>query len=209
MQGPATRAIFLRKMLRWGAAAYFVTGVLSAAIAWLWRNGSPFEHPDPWLVLPSGVGHIYSFLLGSTFGALVIVLTRVAVQHFKWAQKLHREFRPIARSLTGTGIAVLSVFSAVGEELLFRGLLQPFLGLWLSAALFGFVHQMPGSSRWVWVTWATAVGLVLGLIFQLTGSLAGCIAAHALINAINLVYLKSHDPEPPRRSLGGLLGQRG
>jgi membrane protease YdiL (CAAX protease family) len=195
-------------MLRWGAAAYFVTGVLSAAIAWLWRNGSPFEHPEPWLVLPAEVRHVYSFLLGTTFGALVAVLTRIAVQHFKWAQKLHREFRPIARSLSAFGILVLALFSAIGEELLFRGLLQPFVGLWLSAAFFGFVHQMPGPSRWVWVTWATVVGLALGLIFQLTGSLAGCIAAHALINAVNLIYLKSHDPEPQRRALGGLLGQR-
>ena len=199
----------MRTMLRWGAAAYFVTGVLSAAIAWLWRSGSPLEHPEPWLVLPAETRHVYSFLLGTTFGALVAVLTRVAVQHFKWAQKLHREFRPIARSLTAVGILVLALFSAIGEELLFRGLLQPFLGLWLSAALFGFVHQMPGPSRWVWVTWATAVGLALGLIFQLTGSLVGCIAAHALINAVNLIYLKSHDPEPQRRALGGLLGQRG
>ena len=196
-------------MLRWGAAAYFVTGVLSAAIAWLWRSGSPFEHPEPWLILSPEARHVYSLLLGSTFGALVAVLTRIAVQHFRWAQKLHREFRPIARSLSASGIAVLALSSAVGEELLFRGLLQPFLGLWLSAALFGFVHQMPGPSRWVWVTWATLVGLALGVIFQLTGSLAGCIAAHALINAINLIYLKSHDPEPPRRALGGLLGQRG
>ena len=45
-------------------------------------------------------------------------------------------------------------------------------------------------------------------LFALTGSLIGPIAAHALINGLNLLYLKSHDPEPQRRSLGGLLGQR-
>jgi len=33
--------------------------------------------------------------------------------------------------------------------------------------------------------------------------LAGPIAAHALINWLNLGYLKSHDPEPRRRGLGG------
>jgi hypothetical protein len=52
------------------------------------------------------------------------------------------------------------------------------------------------------------VGLALGAIFALTGSLLGAILAHALINAINLAYLKSHDTAPPRNSLGGLLSDR-
>ena len=54
-----------------------------------------------------------------------------------------------------------------------------------------------------------AIGLLLGAMFQLTGSLVGPLAAHALINALNLLYLKRHDPKPPRRALGGLLGQGG
>jgi membrane protease YdiL (CAAX protease family) len=52
------------------------------------------------------------------------------------------------------------------------------------------------------------VGLALGAMFQLTGSLAGPLAAHALINALNLSFLRSHDPDLGRRGLGGLLGQR-
>jgi hypothetical protein len=47
------------------------------------------------------------------------------------------------------------------------------------------------------------------MIFAVTGSLVGALVAHAAINGFNLFYLKSHDPEPQRRSLGGLLGQRG
>jgi membrane protease YdiL (CAAX protease family) len=60
----------------------------------------------------------------------------------------------------------------------------------------------------VWAGWATLVGLLLGSIFALTGSLAGPVAAHALVNGLNLSYLKNYDPEP-RRGLGGLLGSRG
>jgi membrane protease YdiL (CAAX protease family) len=52
------------------------------------------------------------------------------------------------------------------------------------------------------------MGLSFGALFELTGSLLGPIVAHALINCLNLAYLKSHDPEPRRRALGGLLGQR-
>jgi membrane protease YdiL (CAAX protease family) len=112
----------------------------------------------------------------------------------------------VARGLSPTSIVVLALLSALGEELLFRGLLAPLIGLVPQALLFGVAHQIPGSSRWVWIAWATAVGLALGALFQLSGSLLGPILAHALINALNLSYLKAHDPAP-RPALGGLLGQ--
>jgi membrane protease YdiL (CAAX protease family) len=53
---------------------------------------------------------------------------------------------------------------------------------------------MKGPSRWVWAGWATVVGLMLGAIFALTGSLVGPLLAHAVINAANLAYLRDHDP---------------
>jgi hypothetical protein len=34
------------------------------------------------------------------------------------------------------------------------------------------------------------------------------VIAHAIINGLNLLFLKHHDPSPERRPLGGLLGQR-
>jgi membrane protease YdiL (CAAX protease family) len=89
----------------------------------------------------------------------------------------------------------------------FRALLQPWLGLVPQAVIFGLVHQVPGKSRWVWVAWATVMGLALGAIFAGTGSLVGPLIAHAVINGFNLQYLKSHDPQPQRRTLGGLLGE--
>jgi membrane protease YdiL (CAAX protease family) len=56
------------------------------------------------------------------------------------------------------------------------------------------LHQLPGPSRWIWVSWAFLVGLALGALFELTGSLLGPLAAHALVNGVNLSFLKNHDP---------------
>src|SRR5262249_38367946 len=78
------------------------------------------------------------------------------------------------------------------------------IGLLPQALLFGAAHQIAGPSRWVWMAWATVVGLCLGAMFQLTGSLVGPLLAHALVNALNLAYLKSHDPAP-QHGLGGLF----
>ncbi|HEY4102274.1 MAG TPA: type II CAAX endopeptidase family protein [Polyangiaceae bacterium] len=196
-------------MLRWGtvAIAYLVASASAVTVAILWRG--TLVYPEPWLVLPALASHAYSAAIGLAFGGLVVLSTRVFVSRFSWARNLHRELRPVARDLSAGGIAAIALLSAFGEELLFRGLLQPWLGFWLQALVFGVVHaQLRGPSRWAWVAWATIMGLAFGAIYALTGSLTGAIAAHALINWLNLGYLKNHDPEPRRRSLGGLLGQR-
>ncbi len=198
-------------MLRWGrvAIAYLAASVSAVALAYLWRGSSPFVYAEPWLTLSGVSSHVYSTLIGLAFGALVAFSTRIFVTRYAWARNLHRELRPVARDLSSLGIVLVAAFSALGEELWFRGLLQAWVGLWLQALAFGVVHsQLRGPARWAWISWATIMGLAFGAVFALTGSLAGPIAAHALINCLNLNYLKSHDPEPRRRALGGLLGQR-
>ena len=198
-------------MLRWGrvAIAYLAASASAVALAVFWRGSSPFLYGEPWLALPSVQSHVYSLMIGIALGALVAFSTRIFVTRYAWARNLHRELRPVARDLSTGGIVAVAAFSALGEELWFRGILQPWLGLWLQAAAFGIVHaQLRGPSRWAWISWATVMGLAFGATFALTGSLAGPIAAHALINCLNLAYLKSHDPEPRRRALGGLLSQR-
>jgi membrane protease YdiL (CAAX protease family) len=173
------------------------------ALALICARGTPLLRAQPSrflnrhldeFVLDDGSAHVFSLAAGLGFGLIVVALSRWSVQRFAWAQRLHRELRPFACGLDATGIVVLALLSAIGEELLFRGLLQPWMGLWPQALLFGLVHQMPGPSRWIWVSWALCVGLVLGLLFELTGSLLGPIAAHALVNGLNLQFLKSHEP---------------
>jgi membrane protease YdiL (CAAX protease family) len=42
------------------------------------------------------------------------------------------------------------------------------------------------------------MGLGLGAIFELTGSLLGPLLAHAIVNALNLGFLRDHDPAAAR-----------
>lgn len=194
-------------MIRWSAVAYAALGLIAMVLVDVSRGGSAFEHPEPWLAFESPARHVYSALWGVAFGGLVVLCTRVAVSRFGWARTLHSALRPFASNMSTGTILLMAALSAFGEEMLFRGLLTPILGVLPQALLFGLAHQIRGPSRWVWVAWATAVGLALGCMFQLTGSLLGPLAAHALVNALNLAYLKSHDLGP-RRPLGGLLGQQ-
>ncbi len=191
------------------AAAYVLLGLVACCAALFWRGVLPFVHPDPWLPLPFGERELWSLGIGLAVGGLVVLATRWGTPRWNWMKRLHAELRPVARGLTPRSAFIVALLSSVGEELLFRGVLQLWLGLWAQALIFGLLHYLPGPSRWSWPVFASVVGLGLGAMFQLTGSLVGPIAAHCLINAINLLYLKSHNPEPSRSSLGGLLGQRG
>jgi membrane protease YdiL (CAAX protease family) len=193
-------------MARWGIAiAYGLLTLVAGTLAMVWRWRSPFVHPEPWLQLDPVASHTYSALIGLAFGSLLVVLTPTMVTHLPWARKLHGDLRPIANAMSPGAVATLGPTSAIVEELLFRGLLQPWVGLLPQAAIFGLMHYIPGRSRWVWAVWAALVGLLFGAVFQLTGSLAGPILAHALINWLNLRYLRRHDPDQPKRPLGGLL----
>ncbi|MDX2054949.1 MAG: type II CAAX endopeptidase family protein [Polyangiaceae bacterium] len=196
-------------MARWGrvAAMYTLIAIPTCVLLAILREGSPLLMSGAWLTLPPAASHTCSLLLGLAFGSLVAAITRPMVLRLGWAKELHSTLRPFARGLSRGAVVCLAILSAICEELLFRGLLQPWLGLLPQAVLFGLVHQVPGKSRWVWVAWATLMGALLGSIFQLTGSLVGAVAAHALINGFNLSFLKHHDTREPRRRLGGLLGQ--
>ena len=194
-------------MLRWQtvAVAYAMLGSLASALAVALRDGSPLLHPAPWLVLdePTRIGS--SVLLGVALAVVLVGSTRIAVQRWSWAQKLHSDLRPVARNLTVPSVVIIAVLSSLGEELFFRGFLAPLLGVAAQAAVFGLAHQVSGPSRWVWIAWASLVGLCFGVIFVLTGSLLGPIAAHAIVNGYNLMFLRNHDPSPKERRLGGLL----
>ena len=184
-------------MIRWGRIAAVYAALCLVALALAWPHGSPLRYPGGGGPAPGdGSGDWWSLGLGLVFGALVVVTSRFTVQRYTWARRLHLELRPFARGLSPAAVIVLALLSSAGEELLFRRLLQPWMGLWPQALLFGLVHQLPGRSRWVWVAWATGVGLALGALFESTGSLLGPLAAHALVNGVNLTFLKRHDPGP-------------
>lgn len=81
-------------------------------------------------------------------------------------------------------IALISLTAAVGEELLFRGAIQHFLGVFWSSALFAAVH-VRYLHRWLMTGLVFGVSVGLGWIYELTGTLWAPILAHFLIDFIS------------------------
>lgn len=143
---------------------------------------------------------VWSPLIGLGVAIAVVLASRLAVTRFEWARMLHRWFRSLLGPLTHGEILVIALASAIGEELLFRGALQPWLGLWAAAATFALVHIGPGFRYWPWTAVAFALGVGLGYMYERTGDLSGPIVAHFVINYLNLGFIRRHAiPEPTSR----------
>lgn len=103
----------------------------------------------------------------------------------------YRDLKALMTRLLGPSSALtviyLAAISALAEELLFRGAIQPFAGLWLTSALFGLLHMGGDSRISAWSVWAFIAGLLLGWIFKETGSLWPPVVAHFAVNAVALL----------------------
>ena len=170
---------------------YFLVAAGSGALIQFGLHRSPFVYPDPWLAVSPLEGAGLSLIIGLALGIAVVVSSRWSVNRFQMARQLHDELGAVVQTMPVRGILPLAILSSLGEELLFRALLQPSIGVVPQALIFGVLHQTRGPGRWLWAGWAAALGLAFGCLFAATGSLIGPLVAHALVNALNLFYLRT------------------
>ncbi len=141
-------------------------------------------------------------VIGIALGLAIVALSRLSVRRWMWARRLHTDFRDILGELSTSEILILAVASAVGEELLFRGALLPWLGLWAQAVIFALLHIGPGRRFLPWTASAFVIGLGFGWLSLATGDLGAPIVCHFTINCLNLHYISrvellplAHDSE--------------
>jgi membrane protease YdiL (CAAX protease family) len=89
------------------------------------------------------------------------------------------------------GVVTL-VLAPAGEEVLFRGILYPWVkqgwsprvALWSTSLIFGAIHL-----NLVTLVPLTVLAVALVMLYERTGNLLAPITAHALFNAVNLAQL--------------------
>lgn len=113
------------------------------------------------------------------------------------ARGLWEDAQPLLERFKGaTPPTLVLVAAAAGicEEALFRGAIQSWIGTWsgphvavlAAAVLFGLLHAV--SVRYA--VFATVLGMVLGYLFLLTGSLAAAMLAHGVYDFAVLHWLR-------------------
>ena len=136
---------------------------------------------------------LFNLCAGIALGLVIVFLSRYAVHRWQWARKLHHEFRHLLGPLTDREILVLAIASSVGEECFFRGALVPHIGVLASSGLFALAHIGPGWRFLPWTISSFVVGWLMGALFLWGGDLSGPIAAHFVINYLNLHHIRRYD----------------
>ena len=104
-----------------------------------------------------------------------------------------RVIRPLMMPCSLVDLAGIAVLAGLGEEMLFRGVLQDSLQRWLpvggaivtAAVLFGILHAVTPT----YAVLAGVVGAFLGALYWGTGNLLAPVLAHAAYDFVALVYL--------------------
>ena len=95
---------------------------------------------------------------------------------------------PSFKNLKLIDVLLLSFIAGFDEEVFFRGLIFPKIGIILSSLAFGILH-FPGKKYWIYAVWATGSAALFAYLFSVSNSLWLPITAHIINNFIGMVLL--------------------
>ena len=169
-------------------ALFFYGAMGCIALLWrMWTPGASILYPGvvPETPLPLGA----PLAAGIAVGLLSLGLSELMTRFTELGEALADT---LGESLMGIGRAdaiLLALASGIGEEMFFRGALQPAVGWLLASLIFGACHFLPRKELALWSLYAVGMGGVLGGLYIYTGHLIAPIAAHVVINGVNLPRL--------------------
>jgi uncharacterized protein len=163
--------------------AMAVTSILLFGVAKLWLYFGDFQ-------LRPLVTNIEALGLGIAIGLGLTGLSSIV--YAVWAT--YRESADFYLAMVLKPLAIpdliwLGLLPGLSEELLFRGVMLPALGLdpigiVLSSLCFGVLH-MTNVQQWPYAVWATLVGMLLAFTMVETGNLLIPIVAHITTNFVS------------------------
>jgi membrane protease YdiL (CAAX protease family) len=175
--------------------AVLVEGALALlALALAWIFGVPLHHLVPKLGAPLAVAVARG--LAATLPMLAIFWwlvhsDRPTLRDLR--QQVHELVAHMFPNASIGQLALVALLAGVGEELLFRGVLQtaiarwttPLVGLAITSLLFGAAHALSITS----FALSTAIGLGLGLLVWHYQEVVSAMLAHALYDFVALLYI--------------------
>jgi membrane protease YdiL (CAAX protease family) len=172
---------------RWfwfGCAIEGLLAALALGLGWLLDQPPGFR----W----SLTGAVLGFLAAAP---LLALFQRMLRSRGRWLHPV-REFmedtvRPVFQDWSLWQLALVSLLAGVGEEWLFRAVIQgwlshklgPLPGLGLASVLFGLAHLV----NWTYSLLACVIGAYLGLLWLASGNLLVPITTHAVYDLAALI----------------------
>lgn len=181
--GPSRGGTALPGIVRAGILAYVPVALLS--FAWICLRQ---DVPRAFDTLIGGAV-VRDAVLGIGVGLMLVGITRLASACVPHVRRAEAALAEMLGPLTTGACLLLAVLSGVAEELLFRGAMQPALGLVATSLIFGAVHVPMRRELLAWPVVAAAAGALLGWMANETGALLAPILAHITVNAVNLRFI--------------------
>ena len=100
---------------------------------------------------------------------------------------------PLIAGLEWWHMVLVSLSAGIGEEVLFRGVLQPRLGLAAAAILFGLLHPF----TLAYIALAALLGAYLGWLQSMRGNILAPILVHGLYDLAALIVMRREMRAPP------------
>ena len=150
---------------------YFYGAMIAAALIWrvgLYGEPIVFSGPE---AEAAGLRPLRDGALGVAIGLAVVAASHVMTSFTRWGETLARQLGEALGPISVPDAVLLAIASGLGEELFFRGALQPRVGLVLASILFGLVHFVPRREMLPWTGFAIVMGFLLGAVFEWTGNL--------------------------------------
>jgi membrane protease YdiL (CAAX protease family) len=164
----------------------------------------------------STAGALWGLLATVPMLALFLLMLRWPVGPLLRIKRFSEEvLRPLLAPCSVLDLLGISVLAGLGEEMLFRGVLQrafadwmrnPWPALVLASVLFGLLHAV----TLTYALLATLMGAYLGWLWHYTGNLLPAVIAHALYDFLALLFLLRgpEPPEPPGETGEGAVAEK-
>jgi hypothetical protein len=138
-------------------------------------------------------------LVAAGAGGVLLAFGIAAVANFIKTPKVETPFDQLAKTPLSMALLALTAIVAAPlfEEMVFRGFLQPLLsrtfGMWLgiliTALLFGGLHASEYQFAWQYVAAISIVGIALGIVRAKTNSTIPGTVMHGCFNAVSVAGL--------------------
>jgi hypothetical protein len=163
-------------------------GLLALGLGWFFRL------PVTAWVRPDATGIVLGVVGATVLFGILLLCRRFPVGPIgRLMRFVDATVKPLFLKCRPVDLLLIALCAGVGEELLFRGLIQGGLARWwgewpaLGAAsvVFGLAHCM----TYGYAVFATILGLLLGWLVLVTGDLTAAIVAHAGYDFVALLIL--------------------
>jgi membrane protease YdiL (CAAX protease family) len=129
------------------------------------------------------------FLVDATVGgvgALLVIIGALACLKAGWTVAMETTLGVHLGPIRLPTCWALALCSGVGEEWLFRGVLQERWGPVAATLLFAAIHMPMERALILWPLFALGAGAMFSAMTLWTGTLTACMVAHVLINVVHM-----------------------